>query len=263
MRSLFICILPLILICSCSSNNEEKDKINQLTQKVEKLETLLNDCQNKDHRTIDRVIAAYHDGNFDSVKILYAELQRIYPELHDLKSAMDKHYEVIKKETASIRKITEREEASRRAIQKLKTEKVGSTTLYTSPAFTHFEDRNLISIYIIQKDKQPPVLFMKLSYSGNDWIHFKKASLHYGDRSIEIPFDAFEHKETKKDAGVSEWIEVPISRSIVFFLKSFAKTIDAKTKLTGKHTETRTISSKERQAIIDVLNGFDALNSLN
>lgn len=255
-----ILLLFLLTTCTTASNDSEMEK---LTIQVKELEKQLIECQNGENQIIDQVIAMYHTGNYDSVRILYAELQKKYPELHELKEAMDIHYEVLQEETASIREITAREEAYKRAIQKLEVEQEGNSKIYTNALFTHYNNRNMMSIYILKKENRSPSLMIKLSYKGNGWIHFKKASLAFDNRSIEVPFDTFEHKESKKDAGVAEWIEAPISNRMVSFLRSFAGSVNAKMQLTGKHTESRTLTPKERQAIIDVLNGYEALIASN
>jgi hypothetical protein len=44
------------------------------------------------------------------------------------------------------------------------------------------------------------------------------------------------------------------------FLREFAKSKNAKMRLSGKYTKTRTLTYNEREGILDVLNGYDALD---
>ena len=68
-------------------------------------------------------------------------------------------------------------------------------------------------------------------------------------------------KETDNSGGnVWEWIDVSVDKGLENFLREFAKSKNAKMRFSGKYTKTRTLTYNERRGIIDVLNGYDALN---
>jgi len=73
-------------------------------------------------------------------------------------------------------------------------------------------------------------------------------------------FDKYDDKETENDGGVWEWIDLTVTKDVEAFLRDFAKSKNAKMRLSGKYTRTRNLTWNERQGIRDVLNGYDALN---
>ncbi|HDH31485.1 MAG TPA: hypothetical protein ENH26_01780 [Candidatus Wolfebacteria bacterium] len=99
-----------------------------------------------------------------------------------------------------------------------------------------------------------------MSYYGDDWIFFKRAFLSYNGNTKEIFFNEYDDKKTENSGGgVWEWIDVSISSEIEKYLQEFAKSKNAKMRLSGKYTRTRNLTWKERQGILDVLNGYDVL----
>ena len=104
-------------------------------------------------------------------------------------------------------------------------------------------------------------LRLNMSYYGDNWIFFEKAILSYDGNSKTIPFDKYKDKETDNSSGkVWEWIDVSVNESLRNFLREFAKSKNAKMRFSGKYTKTRTLTYNERKGILDVLNGYDALD---
>ena len=106
-----------------------------------------------------------------------------------------------------------------------------------------------------------PYLRLQMSYEGDDWIFFENAILSYDGNSKTIYFDEYTEKDSDNGYGgrVWEWIDVSVDYGLENFLREFAKSKNAKMRLSGKYTKTRTLSSNERKGILDVLNGYDDL----
>lgn len=137
---------------------------------------------------------------------------------------------------------------------------VAQTNWYRNPYFTHYNNRNLTSLYI-GKNNSSVWLRLKMSYTGDGWIFFEKAYLSYDGNTVEVEFDKYDDKETENSGGdVWEWIDVPVSDKLEDFLREFCQSKNAKMRLSGKYTETRTLTWNERQGIKDVLDGYDFLN---
>ena len=101
-----------------------------------------------------------------------------------------------------------------------------------------------------------------MSYQGDNWIFFEHAYLSYDGNTKQIIFDQYDDKETENGrGGVWEWIDLTVTKDEEMFLREFAKSKNAKMRLTGKYTKTRTLTHTERQGILDVLNGYDALEN--
>lgn len=137
---------------------------------------------------------------------------------------------------------------------------VDGVTWYKNKYFAHYNNSNLLSIYIGQRKEGAPWLRLIMSYCGDDWIFFDRAVISYDGNSFDVPFD--EYKEKKSDNSGSEcweWIDVPVSDAMLAFLRKMANGKTLKMRLAGKYVKTRVLTPSEVDAIKDVLAGYDAL----
>ena len=157
-----------------------------------------------------------------------------------------------------------------KALSKLNLEKtvddVLGVTWYKQPYFKHYSWENDISIYLGDNGTRH-WLRLKMSYGGDDWIFFKKAYLSYDGNTKEVLFDKYEDKKTdmgyvdyRNTVTVWEWIDVPVTESVEKFLREFAKSTNAKMRLSGKYARTLTLTTVERKGILDVLDAYDIFN---
>lgn len=138
---------------------------------------------------------------------------------------------------------------------------ITNTNWYYHKQFTHYTNSNRISLYIGERDNNV-WLRLKMSYNGDDWIFFENAYISYDGNTQPIYFDRYDERNTEINNGsVSEWLDVNISedREIIDFLRDFAKSTQAKMRLSGKYSKTRTLTQSERQGILDVLEGYNIL----
>lgn len=151
------------------------------------------------------------------------------------------------------------------AVNKLKKERddVQNITWYYNPYFTHYADRNLVSVYMGQTPSNI-WLRIKMSYTGSDWIFFEKAYLSYDGRTREFPFEKYKDKESDNAGGyVWEWIDLSVSDDDLAFLKNMVNGTSVKMQLTGKYTKTRTVSAKEIKAIKEMIMAYEVLLAEN
>ncbi len=165
-----------------------------------------------------------------------------------------------------------KQQAEKKAIQKEEMQKklsklkeehddVSGITWYYQKYFTHYINTNRISLYIGKKSNSV-WLRLKMTYNGDNWIFFENAYISYEGNTQPIYFDRYNDRNTEIEGGfVSEWLDVDISKDkeIINFLYDFAKSTQAKMKLSGKYSKTRTLTQNERQGILDVLEGYDIL----
>ena len=104
-------------------------------------------------------------------------------------------------------------------------------------------------------------LCLRMSYYGDDWIFFENAYLSYDGNTKEIIFDKYKDKETDSDTEVWEWIDVPVLDDLLKFLEEMSKGKVLKMRLSGKYTKTRSLSSKEINAMKDILLAYDVLRN--
>ncbi len=213
-------------------------------------DTLCSTCRSEGVKLFNEGKSQYYKGDFSLAieKFKDAKLR----EYQDAESWLNKANKALKDKKANELAVT---------LKKLKKEydDVSGVTWYKNRYFTHYNNRNLTSIYMGSKEKST-WLRLKMSYQGDDWIFFEQAYLSYDGNTKEISFNKYSDKESENSGGsVWEWIDVLVSPDVEKFLRVFAKSKNAKMRLSGKYSETRNLTWNEKQGIIDVLNGYDAI----
>jgi len=262
MKRTFLLLTIIFALGACSDKEKEAELENRITE----LETQLDDCKNGADKLLAKMKIAFEEEDFESVKTIYSEIQNRHPETEEFKEAKSLHDKVLDIEEEKRKeeeRIAAKEKAEKlKALNKLrkKYDDVSGITWYKQPYFTHYTNTNLTSIYMGDNGSSRWLRLM-MSYKGDDWIFFERAYLSYDGNTKEIVFDKYDDKETENSGGgVWEWIDLTITKDVEMFLREFAKSKDAKMRLTGKYTKTRNLTYNERQGILDVLNGYDALD---
>lgn len=262
MRYLITLILLFSLI-SCSNEKKEKELLNQISE----LEQKLDECQNGAEKLSARMKLSFEKQDYESCKSIFKEMENRHPESELFSGVKDIYQKVLsienKREEEKQRELERKRKEKLRSLNKLKKEydDVSGITWYYQPYFIHYNNTNLTSIYIGDNGSRQ-WLRLKMSYKGDSWIFFERSYLSYDGITKEIPFDKYDDKKTENDTDVWEWIDVSVTNDVENFLRDFAKSKNAKMRLSGKYTRTRNLTWNERQGIIDVLNGYDALREL-
>lgn len=137
---------------------------------------------------------------------------------------------------------------------------IAGVTWYYQKRFTHYNNVNRTSLYI-GSDTRTDWLRLKMSYEGDDWIFFEDALLSYDGNTWNVPFNQYEDKKSDHDTRVWEWLDVQVMASDIKFLRELAQSSSAKMRLTGKYAKTRDLTNKEKQGILEVLDGYEALKA--
>jgi len=271
MKKAFIIILLFVLV-SCVSKQRE----TELLDRIVNLETQLDECQNGAEKIHSKMKLSFEKKDFQTCKNLYSEMEKKHPDsklFPEVKEIYNKIIKTEKKQAVKERLLKEKRirEAKRKAdkerqvklaaLKKLKKQfdDVSGITWYYNPYFTHYNNKNLTSLYI-GNEGNSTWLRLKMSYQGDDWIFFENAYLSYNGNTKQISFDEYNDKKTDNSGGgVWEWIDVNVPTDVESFLRKFANSSNAKMRLSGKYTRTRNLTWRERQGIIDVLNGYDVL----
>jgi len=272
MKNMIILLVVLLNLMGCVSKQRETD----LIEKIAKLESLLDDCQYGAEKIYAKMKLSYDQKDFQTCKKLYKEMEQRHPDSElfpEVKTIYDKIVKAEKEKTEKERLLAEKKaretklkaekekQQKLKALKKLKKEydDVADVTWYRNPYFTHYNNINLTSVYFGSKGKSK-WLRLKMSYKGDDWIFFERAYLSYDGNTKEIIFNKYDDKKTENSGGgVWEWIDVSVSSDVEKFLRGFAKSKNAKMRLSGKYTKTRSLTWNEKHGIIDVLNGYDAI----
>ncbi|WP_286760715.1 hypothetical protein [Salegentibacter sp. UBA1130] len=272
MKRIILLLTIIFALGACS--DEEKEA--ELDNRISELETQLDECKNGSDKLLAKVKIAFEEENFEEVKTIYSDFQNRHPESPEFKEAEsinDQVTEIEEKRKKEAERIAEekRKEAERiaakekadklKALNKLRKnyDDVSGITWYKQPYFTHYTNTNLTSIYMGENGTNR-WLRLQMTYKGDDWIFFERAYLSYDGNTKEIVFNKYDDKETDHSGGgVWEWIDLTVTKDVEMFLREFAESNSAKMRLTGKYTKTRTLTYNERRGILDVLNGYDAI----
>lgn len=268
MKRIFLLLIAIIAISSCSPNKEEyKRTLNEnetlrkeneiLKDSLSEVVSELNQYRYSPEKLCSNMDELYKNGNLSELQSIRDKLMKYHPEskeVNEVKALCDKIVENQK------RKIEAEKKQRMQAVNKLRKEydDVSGITWYYNPYFVHYNNSNHASIYIGQKDGNV-WLRLVMSYTGEDWIFFEKAYLSYDGKTKQIYFDKYEDKETDNDTRVWEWIDVSVDSSLLSFLKEMVNGKEVKMRLSGKYTKTRNLSSSEIKGFKDVLLGYDVL----
>lgn len=245
--------------------NSLKEDNKDLQEKIANIKQELDDCENGAEKLHAKMERAFEKEDFATCKTIFSEMENRHPDSELFGEVMSIHSQVLSIENQRAEEIKQEAEKERKeklqALNKLRKnhDDVSGVTWFKNPYFTHYNNRTLTSIYLGQEGSSE-WLRIRMSYSGDDWIFFEKAFLSYDGNTKEVHFDRYDNKEKDHDAGkVWEWIDVAVPTDLEIFLREFAQSKNAKMRLTGKYTKTRTLTRNERRGIFDVLKGYDAL----
>jgi hypothetical protein len=270
MKKIFILLSLILGLNSCSPSKSEYNKLLNEKKNLEENNKVLRDSiilLTKDiegyRYTPDKLLMSaqnkFKDKNRNELNIILDQLYTYHP--------TSKEYKQVESMLVTLDKMiadkAKKEKAQRmRAVTKLrkKYDDVSGITWYYNPYFTHYTNSNLTSLYMGQKDNDV-WLCLRMSYYGDDWIFFENAYLSYDGNTKEIIFDKYKDKETDSDTEVWEWIDVPVFDDLLKFLEEMSKGKVLKMRLSGKYTKTRSLSSKEINAMKDILLAYDVLRN--
>lgn len=182
------------------------------------------------------------------------QLASLYDEI--LKSEIEK-FEVIMEKKAKKRENAEKVLKTLRKTY----DDVSNITWYENSYFTHYNNTNRTSVYMGVQDNNV-WLRLKMSYEGDNWIFFERAYLSYDGNTYEIPFDEYRNKKTENEGGrVWEWIDIQVSDELAGFITDMTSGQSVKMRLSGKYTETRTLSRNEIKAINQVMAAYNLMKN--
>lgn len=279
-------LVIVLFLASCSDKEKEmqletqvsalKSQVTELEGQATELKNQLDECENGAEKIHAKMKLSFEEKDFSACKSYYQQMEEKHADSElfaEVKNIHDKVVQKEKEETERINNAYKKQEKERKqkierekqeklkALNKLKKkhDDISGVTLYRQPYFTHYTNSNKTSIYIGEIGAGRALRLM-MSYKGDSWIFFERAYLSYDGNTKEITFDKYRDKKTENDGGVVwEWIDVDIKGDVISFLREFAKSPNAKMRLSGKYTKTRNLSSNERKGILAVLDGYDVL----
>lgn len=248
--------------------------VKQLTEKIKVLQDSICDL-NDNLKVMNTELEGYKlspeklcagieelQSKNDTIKLsdILKKLKKYHPESDKIKTVE----KVISEIRIAVQKKAEEEKKKRMAaVSKLKkrVDDVQGITWYYNPYFTHYDNVSGTSIYM-GKSSSAVWLRLKMSYAGENWIFFKSAYLSYDGNTKFIDFDEYKEKHSDNDGyGVWEWIDIPMNKELLSFLRKMADGKKVKMQLLGEYGDLRNLSYSEKQGIKAVLLAYDVLRS--
>ena len=260
----FLFLALTAVLCSC--NNEKlKNEITSLQNKIDSLQTVANNLSSEldgykysPEKLCADIESLYNSKNEKQLKDIADKLRKYHPEAPQLKQVEGYLASIDQKKKEEAEKLrAERMKAV--DILKKNYDDVSDNTWYYSKVVNHRNWSNMASLYM-GKNSSTVWLRLRMSYYGSDWIFFEKAYLSYDGNTLPISFDRYKDKESDNSGGmVWEWIDVPVDASMITYLNAFVNSGSAKMRLSGKYTETRNLTDKEKKAMKEILLAYDVL----
>ena len=241
-----------------NERSENRKEIVKLQEKISELKKIIENYENTPDRLYYSVLEKVNKKDIEGLSVLCEKLEKYHPASTECQKS-----KTLLKNLIAQKKAQEKAEKAKRMqiVNKLKKEHddIDGVTWYKNPYFTHKVWETGMSLYI-GKGNYSPWLRLKMSYGGDDWIFFENAYLSYDGHTMEIPFDKYKNKTTDNDGGdVWEWIDISVDDKLYAFLKEMAKGKILKMRLSGKYSQTKTLSSIEKRALQDMLTAYDVL----
>lgn len=253
------------LLTACGVPQQEYEALlaqnSELEAEIASLKAIIENYENTPDRLYSTVAELVKNKDIDGLTALCSKFEKYHPASTECQKAKSALKKLVDERDAKIKA----EKAKRmQAVNKLKKryDDVSGITWYHNPYFTHYNNDNLISLYI-GKEGSRVWLRMKMSYEGEDWIFFENAYLSYDENTKSIPFDEYDEKKTDNGYGgrVWEWIDVNVDTDLLNYLKGMVEGKTLKMRLSGKYTHTRTLSYNEKKGLQDVLLAYDVLKN--
>ena len=271
-KNIFFAFLVFTLIACGPSKKEYNDLKLENVSLLSQIDSLNNELDAYRYAPskllADARLVAQNKDKVGVVQIL-DQIKKYHPEAiecAEVQKLLDRLEAEEKAKIAAEERKKEQERQERlRAVKKLKKEvdDVQQITWYYNPYFTHYNNTNLTSLYMGERNGNV-WLRLKMSYTGDDWIFFEQAFLSYDGNTQQIFFNKYDDKETDNASGdVWEWIDVSVSESHLAFLKEMVNGKSVKMQLTGKYTKTRTLSANEKRAIKEMILAYEVLQAEN
>lgn len=137
----------------------------------------------------------------------------------------------------------------------------GVTYLQSRYRPKYLNTRSTVYLYIGTKEGYRPTLRMKVQYTASDWLFVQDMAVGMAGMKfafIDGPF------ERDNNSTIWEWVDVEPNPLQIEMLRKMAEVDDVTLRFDGQqYHKDVTLSSKDKQALREVLDAWDALNGTN
>lgn len=242
---------------SCSA--DEKKQINNYTVLIE-AENEYSDLMIKD---VENLIDSIGKVTLNNLNIM-DKAEDAYKSLSDTQKAKVKNYNKLVEAKEEAKKLKEEKLQSLLSKFEVSYDEVTDATFYT-PSVTpkYINSRCFILPYIVDTNYSYDLFRLKITYTGNDWVFFKKIIFSVDDKITVKYFDYYSITRKVCWGNVVEYIDI-VADDYIELLKSIATSKKTIVRFVGDdYRHDFTISSSDKKAIQETIQAYEFMKSID
>lgn len=271
-KSVILVVLTTLLVaCGPSQDDFEtlRNENEMLKAQIQSLTHELDAYKYSPEKLLAEAQIASKNENKDKLYLILANLQEYHPQAPECVKVQKMIDDIIAKEQVTKeaeRKKLEEEKQERLSVVKSlrkKYDDVQDITWYSNPYFIHYNNTNLVSLYIGESATK---VWLRLKISiyncdDDDWIFFNRAYLWYDGNLQELEYESLSDHHWDNTADCKwEWCDLKVRESDLLFLQKLIYGKTVKVQLRGREkVETRTLSDEEISAIKVMITAYKVL----
>lgn len=270
-----VSISAVFLLVGCGVSQEKYDKLMtenaQLRSENAKLKKELEECQFGAEKLLNQATIYFEKGEYEKCKSEVNVLLRKHPGSNEAKKAkvlLEKSDLEINKIALAKKKVEEEQQqkekqrlASATKKMRKKYDDMSETTWYYDKSSPRYRSsRTNFYAYIGKKDG-PPWLRLVIQYVADDWLFIEKYIIKVDGDFYEITENSYGEIKTDNGYGsIWEWLDRGVNQKEYQIMKAVANGKNVKIRFEGKkYSRDRTITNKEKLALKNVLDAYEAL----
>ncbi|WEK52945.1 MAG: hypothetical protein P0Y55_10060 [Candidatus Cohnella colombiensis] len=287
MKSLLIIVVSLALLTGCNNTAPTQDnanlaselervnrEISTLQAENTKLKNELEDLKYGPEKLLSEAKKHYGNKDIDALSVTLNTLKDKHPgaieideviALHsELMITLAKEKEELEKETALIAEANKKRLEKATSKMRKTYDEVTENNIYVDKTTAEYVNENSFHAIISQDKDGVPTLLMRIQYSGDDWVFIDKYIFKIDDETVEITPSYGEVKRDNGYGGVWEYYTNYVTqdnRNLIESIISSKKTILRQQG--SQNRSDRTITEKEKTALQNVLDAYEALGGGN
>jgi len=270
MKKTLLIIFSLLLVNGCV----QESKYNKVLEENVRLKNELEELKYGAEKLLNKANTYYKNKQYEKCNNELNILLSKHPESGEAKEGqrlLTDVKEIIKKLAEEKKRI---EEEEKEKIEREKQEKLASATkkmrskyddmremtwYYDNSLSKYFD--NVFKVYIGKSDAGNVWLRLRIEYKADDWLFIEKYLVSVDGIKYSITENNYgEIKTDSKGGGIKEWLDRGTSKEDLNIIKAIANGDMVKIRHIGnKYVKDRIISNKEKIAIKNVLDAFEAL----
>ena len=255
-----------LILGSCGVPQEDFDK---LQSENKELKQQLEECQFGAGKLLSQAKAFFENKEFEKCK---KEVD-ILLEKHPGSSEAMTGKELIEKANIEIEKLAEAKEKDKAEKQRKEKQRLANATKKLKKKYddmneiTWYEDKSSggytskFYAYIGKKENRAPWLRMYIRYYADDWLFIESYQIKVDGKSYTIKEKEYGEIKTDNGSGsIWETLDRTVDAETYEIIKAIANGKNVKIRHNGKdYYKDRTITSKEKLALRNVIDAFEAL----